>query len=330
MSAWFAFRSAKGMRPRRVRLRVESLESRCLLSLAPAGDTRLVDPSLPDKQLSPPPLVDSLPPTRDPYAYPPSGSQPEGDDDEDSYDKPTESNQGGPINLGDFTKPALETGGTKSNDESTAVLAVLAGLSFVQRSDPAAAAAADAIFATLDPAASATSAEPTKRSEGGTIAIARSPLSPTTAAPAPADLDLSPWPTSPVQMEGARGRFRAFEISTIAPPAASRHEPPIADCTAISARDDSTRSDEESLPGGMSRPEADADALIRSEPADEAEDAPQFPLLPIAIDDRTSLWLNAVAAAILFAYLTRAARSETRDSRAPLSVVPWGQAPELG
>jgi hypothetical protein len=80
----------------------------------------------------------------------------------------------------------------------------------------------------------------------------------------------------------------------------------------------------------MSRPEADADALIRSEPADEAEDAPQFPLLPIAIDDRTSLWLNAVAAAILFAYLTRAARSETRDSRAPLSVVPWGQAPELG
>jgi hypothetical protein len=293
-------------------LRLESLESRCLLSFAPVGGSLPPsEPYSPDKPtFGRPPIFDSIPPTRDLYDLPP-GSIPDGDDDDDSYEQPDPSHQGGPIDLGEFTKPDLGTPGTKSNDDSAAVLALLAGLNFVPRPDAAATAAADAIFAALDPSAPPARTEPIRPIAGGAVAIPRSPLAPSTAPEAAADLD---WRLEkPVQMESTRGRFQAFEISTITPPAAAHPETEAADCTPAL----SSPSSEHFAPASevVSKEATDpASAQLDSTvETDSRADAEQpLNLLPLTIDESTSLWLNSLAAAILFAWLTRAVRSEEK------------------
>jgi len=294
------------------RLHVERLESRCLLSLAPAADYFVpadILPSAPAYGREPSPII-GLPPPRDPYNWPPS--VPESSPPPDPL--PDWSDQGGPIDLGGFTQPPVVVKDVKDSDEAKEVLALLAALTFVPASETSAPTiAADALAAALDPAV--TRAIQPQPEQGGLVAVARSPLPETEPADA-ALADLDAWLEAPVRMEGNRGRFQAFEISTTE---RARPRPVEFNAGELPASLPEIHLEEPGLaiptsPHEAGSPEAvPTEKLPAEQPAPEA--AAQLAAPPLPVDQKTGWRLSAAAVAFLFAWLLRTTRPATDDDR---------------
>jgi hypothetical protein len=238
-------------------LRVERLESRYLLSLAPTSNLTtgadsffqmdfaaqpivvgsIVGPSgqhlasaqqgghRVDLWIQPGlerPLLPSIPPSD---SWPPLGS---GGPAIPLPESPDLSDQGGPIDLGDLeSHPGVPLVDGPGDSEARDVIAVLDALSYVPGVSAGAAARVLEAIPYLPDRAPPAAVLPPLEQEGGLVAVKRSELA-EPEQPAPSAAALDAWLDRPVQMESKHGRFQAFEISTaeqFAPPAA---QPPAA------------------------------------------------------------------------------------------------------
>lgn len=227
-----------GQRPAPVRGRLERLESRCMLSVAPAAElfaaqsaaggigivevangsqpnllkshhSYLKFPELPSYSLEPPGSPPSGEPAdgpwwKEPYYPPPPAASPPPND------------AGGMIDIGDLSGEAPDTfAGGASPRETREVLDMLSSLKYRSEVDDELLVPAEDLTAPPQVATTPADPLPDTQAEGGMVAIvADQPIARLHSVEAESSAPLESLLDVSVHMDAARGRFQAFEVMT--------------------------------------------------------------------------------------------------------------------